>query len=346
MKRFILLYDCPIKTCDKIWLYNGLKKYGKVKLVKTGINVSYFRISRILPKIKLGIIIERILIYLQILKALIISNQDDIVITWSNNQGVIFNKVCQKLHINRKIVSFNWISLPKKKNYKKVESCLKNKNFIPIINNKRLEEEFINLFNLEKWNGIFLPDVFDDKEEWLKCEFREKQRYVFSGGVNNRDWQTLMSVAKETPKIKYIIVSGKDDIKNKLILDNVKYFEELEMKEYYKMMKKSFLTVCPLKEDKVSGLINIIKSIQYGIPCISTKLDVTDMYYPLEMKELLYERNNKEDLKKCILKCYSYSKKEYINKTKQLQDYLQKNFNPQRNVDALIMKIQKSWEEE
>ena len=46
MSKFVLLYDCPIKKCDKLWLYEGLKKYGEVKLVETGIPITYFKLSR------------------------------------------------------------------------------------------------------------------------------------------------------------------------------------------------------------------------------------------------------------------------------------------------------------
>ena len=78
-------------------------------------------------------------------------------------------------------------------------------------------------------------------------------------------------------------------------------------------MRNSFLTICPLKENRVSGLINIIKSIQYGIPCIATNLDVTYIYYPENYKdELLFKRNCKEELEERILKCFSFSKDNYI----------------------------------
>ena len=32
MTKFILLYDCPMKNCDKIWLYEELKKWNGIYL--------------------------------------------------------------------------------------------------------------------------------------------------------------------------------------------------------------------------------------------------------------------------------------------------------------------------
>ena len=195
MQRFILLYDCPIYTCDKIWLYEGLKKYGNVKLVETGTKTSFFRLSRKFP-FKLGEILVRILIWIQCLRAIIISNKEDIIVTWERSQGVTMNGICNVLKIERKIVSFCWIELPVKRLYKKNKKCLENKKFIPIINNKSLEEDFKELFNLKKWNGFYLPDVFDDKEELIKPNIEKGNKYLFAGGINNRDRNILLSQEK------------------------------------------------------------------------------------------------------------------------------------------------------
>ena len=151
-----------------------------------------------------------------------------------------------------------------------------------------------------------------------------------------------MSVAKETPDIKYIIVTGKDDIKNKKMEYNIQYYQELPVKEYYKLMKNAFITICPLKENKVSGLINLIKSIQYGVPCIATDLDVTSIYYPDEMKKvLLYSRNDKENLKNIILECCSFSEEQYVIITRRLQKQLKDNFSPEQNVEKLIQELKR-----
>ncbi len=340
MRKFILLYDCPIKKCDKMWLYNGLKKYGDVKLIKTGVNITYFRLSRMFPKLKLGALMTKILIYIQSMKALIVSKKEDIIVTWSQQQGLILNELCEMFKIKRKIVSFCWINLPKKKYFKKVKKCLTNENFIPIINSTKLEKDLKELFNLPFWNGLYLPDVYNDMNEWSNANFNKEGKYVFAGGVNNRDWDTLISVAKETPEIHYIIVTGKNDIINKPMLNNVEYYEELPSKDYYNFMEKSFITVAPLKEDKVAGLINLIKSIQYGIPCIATNLEVTSIYYPKDMDMLLYEINNKESLKKRILNCYSLSEKEYKDIILKLQNHLKNNFTPTRNIEKLIKKLE------
>ena len=345
-KKFILLYDCPIDKCDKIWLFDGLKKIADVKIIKTGIRISYFKLSRMFPKLKIGKIFLRFFVLVQSLKAIIYSDEEDIIVTWSNFQGVLLSTLCMRFRINRKIVSFNWIDLPDESKYKKIKKILENKKVMPIINAKYLEKEFIKKFKLKKWNGFFLPDVFDDKEEFKMAEYEKKEKYCFAGGVNNRDWETLIDALKELPEMKCIIVAGKNDINSNQLPNNVMHLEEISAKEYYNLMKGAFLTICPLKENKVSGLINIIKSIQYGIPCIATNSDVTSIYYPerLKQSELLYKKNDKESLEKSLKYCWNLSKDEYIQLSKEMQKHLKNNFNPYIIIETLKKElIKRKW---
>lgn len=142
------------------------------------------------------------------------------------------------------------------------------------------------------------------------------------------------------PYYKYIIVTGKNDIKSSEKFNNVKIYEEISAKQYYDLMKESFITICPLKENRTAGFINLIKSIQYGIPCISTDLNFIKVYYSNKMqKDLLYNLNDKEDLKEKIIKLYSISKEEYESIANECQEYLKDNINPQKNVSKLMKYI-------
>ena len=120
---------------------------------------------------------------MQNIKAIFSSKRNDIIVTWSKEQGIALNNICYILKIKRNIVSFCWISLPqKKRKYKAIKRCLLNDKFIPIINDINLENKYKNLFNLNNWNGIYLPDVFDNKDKWIKPEYKNEQ-YVFGGGL-------------------------------------------------------------------------------------------------------------------------------------------------------------------
>ncbi len=105
-------------------------------------------------------------------------------------------------------------------------------------------------------------------------------------------------------------------------------------------MKKSYITICPLKENRASGFINIIKSIQYGKPCISTNFNFIKTYYSNKMqKELLYTLKDKDELKEKIMKLYSSSKEQYEQIANECQHYLKNNINPQKNIENLMKKL-------
>ena len=298
-----------MKNCDKVWLYNGLKKYADVKIIPVFTTKTYFRISLIMPKIRFGEVLVYFLTFLRSIIAIFLSSKNDIIVTWSNTQGFMIESLCRRLRIKRKIVSFMWIRVPNKciDMFKK---SFENENFMPIVNNKNLETEFKEVFRLEKWNGFFLPDVFDEMDGFKKPIYRSK-KYIFAGGFNNRDWDVLLKVVKETPNMDYIIVCDKNAIKDGVRLPNLTIDEKIPIEKYHTLMSEAFVTICPLKENTTSGLINILKSAQFGIPCISTRLDVTAMYYSDSMGKLLYNRNDEKDLKKKILYLYSRGEKEY-----------------------------------
>lgn len=338
--RFVLLYDCPLKTCDKIWLYNGLKENGDVKIVGTLVNKSYFQIKRFMPKLKLGLIIVMILKYLQNLRCLVISRQDDVIVIWSNHQGYMFHNLCKRFHKKRRIVSFMWIDLPTK-HLGSIGSAFRDENFMPIINNAMLKNDFVDLFKLKKWNGLFLPDVFDDKINFKKPTYKQDGKYIFAGGSNNRDWGLLMRVAEKTPNIEYVIVCDKGAIREKH-LKNVVIKENIKSDEYYFLMEKAYLTVCPLVENRSSGLINIAKSAQFGIPCICTRFGVTKMYYSRGCKKsLLYESGNFDELKNKIVDMYDLDKTKYLDIATDFQKYIETEFNPERNIEKLMEELKR-----
>lgn len=342
MSKFVLLYDCPFDKCDKLWLYNGLNDFSEVQVIDIIPKTTYLSLTKKFEKIKLGRILLRFVAFFQSIKAIIHSNKNDIIVVWNYFGGVFLNQILNFFRINRKVVSFCWIELPKKKNYKKTKKCLENDNFIPIINDINLEKEFIELFNLKKWNGFMLPDVYDDNENFILPTYKKTKKYCFSGGLNNRDWETLMKTATNLPDIDFIIVTDKKDVISIDIPKNVKHYTNLPRNEYYNLMKDSYLTICPLKENRVSGLINILKSLQYGIPCITTNLDVTASYFSKDYSNLiLFEKNNNEDLKEKILNLWNLEEDKYLKISKNMQNYIRTEFDPSNNVKKLIKELKK-----
>lgn len=340
MKNIFILFDCPLKTCDKLWLYTYSKKYGNVKAF--GVCKKTSKLELFIPKLRIGKLLTVVLFLFQCIQVLFVSKKNDLIIAWNYKQGLILSELCQKFKISRYIVSFNWIFVPKLRR-NKVLNALHNENFIPVINSRKLENEISLEFNLEKWNGFFIPDTYNDSDSFYSPQVMQ-EKYVFAGGRNNRDWNILFESAEKLPNVKFKIVISKEELSifkdlERHQLKNLELYNEISETDYYQLLRNSYLVVCPLKEDRVSGLINIIKAFQYGKVCISTNLGAASLYYPDSLKKkLLYENNN---LKDCIEYWWNISSERYIENAIKLQEYLVSEFSPEVLVDNLFDELKK-----
>ena len=337
MKSKILVFlDAPYIKSDYSWFYDYISEYGNVHLMTS--NHIEYRLGRWRPMTFLGKIIHIIMYLKQSICILFQTTSNYIIITRSHGQGLIMNYLCRILHIKRMIVGFNWIDVPKK-TYKKIAYyALINEHFIPVINDKRLEYKIKKLYSLKKWNGIFIPDTYDLKDLIIPPK-PKNEKYVFSGGINNRDWLVLVEAARKTPEINYIIVVNKFvwDKLNINVPHNVKLYYDLNEDMYYKLMEGAYLTICPLKEDRVSGLINIIKSHQYGIPAISTDYHPVRQYYPECIKSaFLFKCGDSQQLADLIKMNINLNDETYVKLSCVLQKHLLHNFNPRKQIAYLM----------
>lgn len=342
-KDFLILFDLPLRECDKYWLYSGLMKYGTVSTIEMKYNL--WKVSKILYSVRIGVIVSYILIFQQCMRALYNSDKDTIIVTWNCAQGLVMNLVLKVFCVTRKIVSFCWIEIPNGKMSFLANLALRNKQFLPVINAIELKDQLIKRFSLNSWNGIYLPDTYDTNDNFYIPTYKS-DRYCFAGGINNRDWDTLIGAARALPNIYFKIVTSKyvNNMDLKTVPSNVKVYFDICSEEYYKILKNAYITICPLKQNRVSGLINIIKSHQYGVPCITADLKIVSIYYPPSLRHLLYKLQDVESMKKRILFLYGLDKDRYIGIAKQVQDFLKEYYSPDVNIEHLITELKlRKW---
>jgi len=134
----------------------------------------------------------------------------------------------------------------------------------------------------------------------------------------------------------FVAVAVKSDWNNHLkIPKNVTLYFDTSQDKYYKLLENAHISIFPLRDDRVSGLVNIIKSIQYGKLTLTTKLKVTENYYPDNQKELLTPLNDLEGWVKLLQKYFEIADVDYIQLVEQMQDHLKKNFSPESAVEKL-----------
>lgn len=335
--KFAVFYGVPTYREDNTWLHEELSKYSETRVVE--VSDFWYKIGRFRPRSKLGVGIHAIIYFIQAIILIIKTNKDDVVFSRDHGSSLILSCLTNMFAIKRKIVAFNWIEMPKK-HYKKIAYyALKNSDYMPVVNDERLLIKIRNEFKLSKVHGFFFPDTYNIKDAFNVPKIK-RGKYIFCGGVNNRDWDTVIGVAKDNPdKIfkfavnRYWWLYRDDDLPN-----NIQMYFDLSESEYYKLLRGAYLSVVALKEDKVSGLINIIKSHQYGIPCITNNMGVAELYIPKMYKENLIYDNKRcvEELGRKINYIYNLNDASYLQICKGLQRYLKEKFSPIKLVEQLI----------
>lgn len=337
--QITIIYDCPLEQCDKLWLKRDLENYGyHVKTI-----APYLKISNIEQKGKMGKIAARIYTLWQCVKAMAVSKSGEVVICWSQWSGILFNALPGSRR--RLIFSYNWLT-PMSGNITRrlYVKALRNPNLIAVINSESTRKKLKKAYGeFKEEKVICIPDVYDDTCQFEKPVY-EEERYCFMGGRANRDWNTLMKIAKKCPQIDFHGVAAKADWDlSTEIPTNVKMLFDISAEEYYEQMRNAFLTLYPLKQEIVSGLINIVKSAQLGKPVLITDISVTRMYYPENLQSYLLEFGDAEGFINKIQEIWEYSKQEYEQAVYDLQKYIQNNYSP-KVASECIVKYIKKWQ--
>ena len=341
--KIYLLFDCPNYSNDKQWLEKYLnKKYSNCVEVVT--------ISKVLSELHKKGIKGKIYTYLilvrQSFSAIIHSKPGDVIVCWWRLSGLITNAISILFGNKRYIISLNWLS-PLSTDKKIVKLIDK------VFNNKKCKltcNTFSSIKKWEEWIGYnlnnkfyIMPDVYDEKEEFTEPSIK-KNKYCFTGGMNNRDWVFLNKLAAKMPDIIFVAVANKKDYLSSVerTQSNVHIYFDITPNDYYEKMKNASIFLLPLKDDKVAGLINILKSAQFGIPCIVNNTDSTKQYY-IE-HDLLLDKDV-ENWSNCI-KYLLNDDEYYLEITKKFQTNIYRNFSPQNAVEKIESIISDLYKEE
>lgn len=340
MQKIVLIIDCPQNSSSKKWVYRELAAAG----MPIDVVDCKYTISHIEQRGKSGKLIARFITMCQCIKALRHSRRGDMVFCWSQWAGILFNILPGAK--TRKIISYNWLTpVPNPKTRFLYAKALENENMITVINSEENRDIIAKAYQAEAGGRmIYIPDVYDDSERFEEPIFINNRRYCFIGGRANRDWKLFCKIADMNAHLHFEAVANRADWDEKLSIPaNVSLHFDIPADEYYALLRGAYLAIYPLKENKVSGLVNIVKATQMGKVVLTTGLPVTQMYYPESRKEYLLEVGQADDWCKEIQKIYSYTEDEYIMSVKALQQHIQQHFAPERAGRILREHIRK-WE--
>lgn len=336
MKKIYIVYDCPWNECDKPWLYEGLyKTYGK-RVIRIDPKYNLFKLSQmgILGKIKRYFIN----MYL-ILKVALNSQNNDIIICWNSFVGLFMKLFCK----NKIVLSLNWLT-PNRNRFKKLKVyCFKQKTFFASVNTIESISLWENVLSLKDGKQFFyLPDVPSSNVSY-KILPKNKDKYCFTGGINNRDWEMIIKIARRNPEWSFVCCANEKTFKEaqeqlyyEQCPSNMKVFFDIPADEYYELMSKSSLVLLPLKVNRVSGLINLLKANQYGLLTISSSIPGISAYYPKELYDLLIPLGNDILFENKIAEILNYDVQKYIMLVEKMRKHQRDNFSQDKAIECIL----------
>ena len=331
--KIVMVYDEPAAICAKLWLRDAFTARGhKVRTI-----FSRFRISNVEQRGKAGKLAARLLTLWQCMKALAVSGRGGVVGCWRS-------------HLlpgagGRYIISCNWLTpVPNRKTRFLYVKALRNRRLTAVINHPGTKARILEGYGVEDTGNIVcVPDVYDDRDVFREPVYPAgsgAEKYCFCGGRANRDWEFLLKAAAECPRMEFRLVAAKSGWDSKWeVPGNVRLYFDLGAEEYYGLLEHAYMSVYPLKEERVSGLINILKSVQMGKPVLVTKQSFTEAYFPGGCRDWLVPSGDMGEWKRMLGEVWDYGQPEYVAKVKRMQEHIRENFSPEsagRQMEEII----------
>lgn len=337
MSKLFLLFNCPSDQNDKQWLEDVLKEHGyNYEIVETKLYVNVMCQDGIKGKMK-----YYYRIFTQAFRAILMSKGSDTIISWTDITAGLINFISMALGNRRRIISMNWLTPRDKKPYWEYldRKQFQNRNVLITVNSLDSKQKYMKKFHLTSGDNIYyIPDIYDTTVDFVEpCYKEEGGRYIFTGGMANRDWGLVMQIASRFPTIPFVCCALEYDFKAKVddVPENVKVHYSVSPDEYYRLMAGAYLVLMPLVTYRVSGLINITRAAQSGVPCLVSRYDFTDMYYPKELSSWLVDGSDVEDWLNEVKNVMEYRQEQYISCVKIFQDHMITHFGPEVAFETL-----------
>lgn len=333
-QKIYILFDCPDEQNDKKWLIDEISKiYQKVYSVSINKTLSVLLRQGIKGRMETHWIMLN-----QAYRVLKLSKENDLIICWNQTEGLYTNLLSILKGNKRKLILMNWLTPQSSKRRKKLlTSAAANPRVKIIVNSPESPEKWRKALNLSSCDNFqVVPDVYDSSIPFSVIESKE-QKYCFTGGMNNRNWKMLMEMAKTLEDIQFVCVTLKDDFTRQVtdIPENVKVYYDTPASQYYELMKNAYLILLPLLDDRVAGLINILRAAQYGVPCMITYTYATAQYYGKSSEKLLMTDNLSEWIEN-IRAWYLYDVDTYRIETEKFCDFIKCEFSPEQAAKRIV----------
>lgn len=234
------------------------------------------KITTIYPKVKLEKI-SQFFKYCSFISKMV--KKGDFVIFWYDFIGIIFSLFYSSRKTNVLILN---ILLKNKKTLKNkiatilYKHVLKKKNVNYTVTSKEYGLDFKKRLNIKK-DFYLLHDPFHNNS--IDAKIMNKG-YCFCGGNNSRDWELMITLAKNLPNRTFHFVMSRNDFENfkNKISNNVILKTCIPYNEFLKEISESSFIALPLLTEAPAGLLTFFIAAQYHKMIITNSTLTTREY--------------------------------------------------------------------
>ena len=147
---------------------------------------------------------------------------------------------------------------------------------------------------------VHLPFFYRAKDSFSEQEIKQTDMEVFSIGLSNRDYSTLLKAA-ERINHKFVIIAPKFTLSGLTIPPNVSVYTNTFGLEASRLMRRARIVVIPLQSDNFpSGETVLFEAMTYGKPVIITRSITSQEYVRDKVDGLLVKKGDVDDLVRAI----------------------------------------------
>lgn len=185
---------------------------------------------------------------------------------------------------NRKIIALNILLKDKSTVKNKLakflyKPMLKSNNVEATVTSKKYGEHLNEILGIHK-KYTLLHDIYHGGY-CIKYEGKVVPNSVFCGGRNGRDWEFLINIANEMPKVIFNCVMPKDTYEQYKdnFRKNMNVKIDIPEQEFLEFMCQSQLVVTPLDTEAPAGLIAFYQAAANGKMVITSDTVTTQEYF-------------------------------------------------------------------
>lgn len=186
---------------------------------------------------------------------------------------------------------------------KKVQAILRflfNNKKCTLIVQSPLEVEYYNrLLHIPIY---FVPYCSDPKPVNLSRKISlPTEEYIFTGGYTNRDYELVITCARQLPQQKFLIVASSlnTDIDEKELPSNISLLREVDKEEFELYLYYSQIVIIPLKADVgSSGQMLCLSAMQNSKPIVYCDISSINYYFEKDISGIAYALGDEDSLLK------------------------------------------------